>query len=103
MERVISLKRLREFWERHPDAEASLRHWYRTALKVTWRHLHDVRTDYSHADAVMVASGRPVTVFNICGNKYRLIVDILYRTQVIYICTVLTHGEYSKGRWKDKL
>ena len=103
MSRVISLKRLREFWERHPDAEAALRDWNRTALKASWRHIQDVRTDYPHADAVMVASGRPVTVFNICGNRYRLVVDIVYRSQVIYVCTVLTHAEYSRNRWKEKL
>ena len=103
MERVISIKRLREFWQRHPDAETPLRDWYRTALKTPWRHLQDVRIEYPHADPVVVASGRTVTVFNICGNKYRLVVDILYRVHVIYVCTVLTHAEYSKQRWKDNL
>lgn len=80
-----------------------MRDWYRTALKATWRHLQDVRADYSHADPVVVASGRTVIVFNICGNRYRLVADILFRVQVIYVCTVLTHAEYSKGRWKDVL
>jgi len=103
MDRVISVKRLRRFWQKHTDAEEPLRRWYRTALKASWRNLQDVRRDYSHADAVIVASGRPVTVFNIAGNKYRLIVDILYRVQVIYVCAVLTHAEYSKNRWKDNL
>jgi mRNA interferase HigB len=103
MARVISLKRLREFWQRHHDAETALRDWYRTALKSSWRHIQEVRLDYPGADPVIVASGQTVTVFNICGNKYRLIVDILYEVQVIYVCTVLTHAEYSKNRWKDKL
>lgn len=103
MKRVISIKRLREFWRRHADAEDQLREWYRTALKASWRHLQDVRTDYPHADPVVVASGRTVTVFNICGNKYRLVADILYGVQVIYVCTVLTHADYSKNRWKEKL
>jgi mRNA interferase HigB len=103
MERVVSLKRLREFWQRHADAEGSLRDWYRRALKATWHSVQDVRAEYPHADPVIVASGRTVTVFNICGNRYRLIVDILYGVQVIYACTVLTHAEYSKNRWKEKL
>ncbi len=72
-------------------------------MKAAWRRLPDVRADYPHADAVTVASGRTVTVFNIAGNKYRLIVDLLYGPQIIYVCTVLTHAEYSKGRWKDQL
>jgi len=103
MKRVISVKRLREFWQRRPDAETPLRTWYRIALKAAWRQLQDVRADYPHADAVTVASGRSITVFNIAGNKYRLVVDILYAPQVIYVCKVLTHAEYTKGRWKDQL
>jgi mRNA interferase HigB len=103
MKRVISVKRLREFWQRHPDAEMPLRTWYRIALKAGWRNLQDVRINYPHADGITVSSGRTVTVFNNGGNKYRLIVDILYAAQVIYVCRALTHAEYSKGRWKDQL
>jgi mRNA interferase HigB len=103
MKRVLSVKRLRAFWQRHADSEDSLREWYRTALKATWRHLQEVRIDYPHADPALVASGRIVTVFNICGNKYRLVADILYKVQVIYVCAVLTHAEYSKDRWKKNL
>lgn len=103
MKRVISIKRLREFWLQHPDAEQQLRNWYRTASKAHWHHLQEVRRDYSHADGVLVASGRTVTVFNICGNKYRLLADILYKSQVIYVCSVMAHAEYSKNRWKASL
>jgi mRNA interferase HigB len=103
MKRVISVKRLREFWKRYPDSEDQLRDWYRTAIKAGWRHIQDVRVGYPHADAVIVGSGRPITVFNMCGNKYRLLCDILYRVQVIYVCDVLTHAEYSKGRWRANL
>jgi mRNA interferase HigB len=103
MKRVISVKRLREFWQRHPDSERPLRQWYRTAMKANWRRIEDVRATYPHADPVVVASGRTVTVFNIGGNKYRLVVDIFYQVEVIYVCAVLTHAEYSKDRWKDQL
>lgn len=103
MKRVISVKRLRQFWQRHPDAEAPLRSWYRMALKAQWGNIQAVRATFPHADAVTVASGRTVTVFNIGGNKYRLIVDLLYEVEVVYVCVVLTHAEYSKGRWKDQL
>lgn len=103
MKRVISVRRLREFWQRHPDAKAPLRKWYRTTLKARWQNLQDVRVIYPSANGVLVASGRTVTVFNIGGQKYRLIVDILYPVQVVYVCAVLTHAEYSKNRWKDQL
>jgi mRNA interferase HigB len=103
MKRVISVKRLREFWRLHPDSETPLRSWYRTAMKAQWANIQDVRATYAHADAVIVASGRTVTVFNFGGNKYRLVVDILYEVEVIYVCLVLTHSEYTKDRWKDQL
>jgi mRNA interferase HigB len=97
--RVISLKLLREFWEEHRDAERPLRQWYKSAVKATWRNLHGVRETYPHADAV-AASGGTLTVFNICGNKYRLIVRIRYDYQLVNVRAVMTHQEYDRGEWK---
>lgn len=102
--RVIAMSGLREFWDAgHAGAESPLRDWYRTATKAAWQSLEDIRRVYPYADAVKVASGRSVVVFNIGGNKYRLIVDVLYAVQVAYVCKVLTHAEYSKDRWKQEL
>lgn len=102
--RVIAMSGLREFWQAgHTDAEKPLRDWYRIASKAVWRSLDDVRRIYPHADGVKVASGRNVVVFNIGGNKYRLIVDVLYQVQVAYVCMVMTHAEYDKDRWKQEL
>jgi mRNA interferase HigB len=98
--RVISLKLLREFWLKHPDAERPLRLWYRNAVQAEWHSLHDVRMLYSHADAV-VASGETLTVFNIGGNKYRLVVRIRYDYQLINVRAVLTHIEYDAGSWRE--
>jgi len=103
MRNVISKRRLREFWRRHPDAEAPLTDWHKTARKAEWRKLSDIQETYSAADGVRVKSGRNVVVFNIGGKKYRLIADVLYDAQVIYVCAVLTHADYSRGRWKDTL
>lgn len=98
--RVISLKLLREFWERHPDAQRPLREWYKTALQAQWRNLQDVRRWYPHADGV--ADGNEVlTVFNIGGNKYRLIARIRYDYQLINVRTVLTHRGYDAGKWRE--
>ena len=102
--RVIAMSGLRSFWESgHAAAEKPLRDWHRTARKAVWKSLEDVRRVYPHADAVKVASARTVVVFNIGGNKYRLIVDVLYEVQVAYVCKVLTHAEYDKDRWKKEL
>jgi mRNA interferase HigB len=101
--RLITRKRLREFAQQHPDAAEPLGKWERLFREAEWQNLQDVRRVYRHADAVTVASGKTVTVFNICGNKYRLITAIHYNRQRVYILRLLTHAEYSKGFWKDNL
>jgi mRNA interferase HigB len=92
---VISRKRLREFWKKHPDSETPLSAWYKAASRADWKSITDVRKTYPHADAV----GR-CTVFNVGGHDYRLIVKINYSRQVIYIRSVVTHAEYDKERWQ---
>jgi mRNA interferase HigB len=99
--RVISLKPLRAFWEAHPDAKQPLRHWYKTATHARWASLQDVREDYPHADGVRTSAGDTLTVFNIGGNKYRLIARIRYEYQLVNVRLVLTHEEYNKGGWKE--
>jgi mRNA interferase HigB len=98
--RVISLKLLREFWERHPDAEEPLRHWYKTAILADWSSLQKVREAFPHVDGISTG-GETLTVFNIGGNKYRLIGRIRYDYQLINIRAVLTHQEYDAGKWKE--
>jgi mRNA interferase HigB len=98
--RVISLKLLREFWLKHPDAERPLRLWYRNALQATWQNINEARQVYPHADAVTEAS-ETLTVFNIGGNKYRLVVRMRYDYQLINVRAVLTNKEYDAGGWKE--
>ncbi len=93
---IISIKRLREFWEIHPDAEVPLRTWYRITAKATWQNLAETRIDFPHAD-----SYEECTIFNIAGNKYRLITKIYYQQQTVLIRFVLTHSEYDRERWKN--
>ena len=93
---VITLRRLREFWTIHPDAEGSLRSWYRVVKQAHWQHFADVRALYGSADQV----GK-FTVFNIAGNKYRLITVIHFNTGRVYVRQVLTHPAYDRGHWKD--
>ncbi len=99
--RVISLKLLREFWDSHRDAEQPLRLWYKTAEKATWSSLHDVRKTYTHADPVKTKGGDRLTVFDIGGNKFRLIVRINYDHELVNVRSVLTHKEYDEGKWKE--
>jgi mRNA interferase HigB len=73
------------------------------AMAARWTSLQDVRATFSHADGVTVKSGRTVVVFNIAGNKWRLITAIHYNRQLLFTLIVLTHAEYSRGKWKDML
>src|SRR5437588_11763178 len=93
--RIISEKRLDEFVRKHAQAKAGLATWRRVAKAANRESLQGVRAVWSSADAVGV-----YTVFNIGGNKYRLIARVEYEHQSIYIHEFLTHGEYDKDRWK---
>ncbi|MFZ1934191.1 MAG: type II toxin-antitoxin system HigB family toxin [Thermoguttaceae bacterium] len=99
--RVISLKLLRDFWRRFPDAERPLPQWYKTAIEARWNNLQDVRQTYPHADGVRTEAGETLTLFNIGGNKYRLIARIRYDYQLVNVRAVLTHREYDEGNWRD--
>jgi mRNA interferase HigB len=101
--RIIKRKPLREFAKHYPDAAEALENWYRVLRKSEWKNLQDVRRVYPHADAVTVGSGKIVTVFNIGGNKYRLIAAIHYNRQRVYVLRILTHSVYGKDLWKDSL
>jgi mRNA interferase HigB len=93
--RIISKTAINQFSKTRPDALAPLLHWYAVAGHARWRTIADVRLDFSHADAVGI-----FTVFNIAGNKYRMIAIIKYRWQIVYIRHILTHAEYDKENWK---
>jgi mRNA interferase HigB len=93
---VISRRRLREFCESHADSCEALYDWYDTASQASWQNLLEIQQTYPKAEAVS-----NFTVFNIKGNRYRLIADIQYQKQLIYVKYILTHAEYDKENWKN--
>ncbi|MBZ5572228.1 MAG: type II toxin-antitoxin system HigB family toxin [Acidobacteriia bacterium] len=93
---VISRKKLKEAAGRHSELEGPLDAWFRIAKRASWQTLGDVRKTLSSADSV-----EKWTVFNIKGNRYRLITEINYRFQRVYIRHVLTHAEYDQEKWKQ--
>lgn len=95
--RVISKRRLREFWEKYPEAKDPLLHWYRIAKKAAWKTLADVLMDFRHADPVGAC-----TVFNIKGNHYRLIAGVRYEMQRVFVLKVMTHKQYDTEDWKNE-
>jgi mRNA interferase HigB len=90
--RVIAVKTLKTFWERHPDAESALRAWYTEAKRASWRGPQDIKNAYRTAS--LIRNDR--VVFNIKGNSYRLIVAIKYEFQIVYIRFVGTHAAYDR-------
>jgi mRNA interferase HigB len=98
--RVISQKLLEDFWRKHPDAEGPLRAWFKTARAADWASLRDVRRIYAHADGVRTPAGDVLTVFNVCGNKYRLVTRIRYDWRLVNVRCVLTHADYDDDAWK---
>lgn len=88
--RVVAIKTLRSFWDRHPDAEQALRAWYDEACKAAWRQPSDIKAMYRSAS---VLKNRRVA-FNIKGNNYRLIVAVAYRVGVVYVKFIGTHAQY---------
>lgn len=93
---VISFKILRDYAKNHADCEEALSNWYKVASKAIWINLVDIQQVFPKAESV-----GNLTVFNIKGNKYRLIVSIDYQGQLIYIKYILTHAEYDKDEWKN--
>jgi len=93
---IITRKRLNEFAEKHPDAKSALQHWHKQAKTNDFKSFTDLRKTLGSADQVS-----NLTVFNIGGNKARLIAAIHYNRRTIYIRAVLTHREYDEGKWKE--
>ncbi len=90
--RIISRKPLREFSERHADAKVPLDAWYLILNGREYRSPHELRRDFPTASFL----GARRTVFNIGGNKYRLVVDMRYDLGRVYVRDVLTHEEYDR-------
>jgi mRNA interferase HigB len=88
--RIITLRKLKEFWLAKPDAEKALKAWYAEAKSADWQSPTDIKEKFRSAS--ILRNSR--VVFNICGNKYRLIVKINYLFSVIYIRFIGTHKEY---------
>lgn len=92
MERIFAKSTLRQFWDKHNDAEQYLKTWYDTAMSSIWKDPSDVKNTY--ANASILKSGR--IVFNIKGNSYRLVCKINYEKQWLFIRFIGTHTEYDK-------
>jgi len=94
---IITRKRLNEFAAAHPTAKSGLAHWYQILKKNNFDNFAQLRRSFPSADQV-----GGLTVFNIGGNKARLIAALHYNRKKVYIRAVLTHAEYDAGKWKER-
>jgi mRNA interferase HigB len=92
---VISRKALLAFAEKHPDSRPPLLRWYKIIENSDFTSFEDLRTTFPSADKV-----GDLIVFNIGGNKYRLIASIHFNRGKVYIRQVMTHQEYNRGAWE---
>lgn len=92
--RVISRRTLRQFWEEpgRADAEQSLRAWFAEVEQATWKTPADIKAQYRNAS--ILKKGR--VVFNVCGNRYRLVVAVKYGARLVFIRFLGTHAEYDR-------
>ncbi len=93
---IISRKTLRNFWERYPDSQVPLSRWYKVIERSAFSNFAELRATFPSADLV-----GELVVFNIGGNKYRLIASVHFNREKVYVRYVLTHEEYNRGAWKE--
>jgi mRNA interferase HigB len=89
--RVIARSRLETFWKEYPDSEQQLKSWYHEARHASWKNPARIKTQYRNAS---ILKGRRV-VFNICGNRYRLVCEVLYGQEILFIKFIGTHEQYN--------
>lgn len=89
---IISVKKLRQFWNAHKDVEQDLKEWYAKTEHMDRVAPEDIKL--KHKNASFIANNR--VVFNIKGNKYRLVVQVNYKNKVVYIRFIGTHSEYDR-------
>ncbi|MCI0555288.1 MAG: type II toxin-antitoxin system HigB family toxin [Anaerolineae bacterium] len=92
---IISRKALIQFWEKYPDSKTSLARWFKVVKTTEFQSFAELREIFPSADKV-----QGWIVFNIGGNKYRLIASIHFNRGKVYIRHVLMHTEYDRGDWK---
>jgi len=92
--RIIAKSTLRAFYEQsnHKDSKSALEAWYHEVSKLQWTNPNEIKTQYRSASVV----GGNKIVFNICGNKYRLIISVNYDAGIVFVKFIGTHKAYDK-------
>ena len=93
--RIVGQVTLQKAARKHADTSSALAMWRVAVIAARWSNLVQLKADFPSADYVP-----PFTVFNVKGNKYRLISLIDYTEQIVVVRSFLTHATYTKGKWK---
>lgn len=93
--RIITERKLREFWQKHKSAESPLRGWIKVVKSADWNDFTEVRRTFNHADIY-----KRCVIFDVGGNKYRIITMIEYQKHLVFIRSCLTHADYDEQKWQ---
>ncbi len=99
---VVGKDKLQDFWKKHNLAKSPLERWFDITKKTNWSSWPKLEETFPSADRVKAKNGKYI-VFDIGGDKYRLVTKIDFSETIVVVEDVMTHPEYSKNRWKDKL
>jgi mRNA interferase HigB len=101
--RIVNEPAIAKFLRKHASSRSWLENWLFVARNADWRTIHDLKRSYPAADGgVKVASGARVTVFDVGGNKYRMVADVNYAIQTVTVLELMSHADYSKDIWKRR-
>jgi mRNA interferase HigB len=93
--RIVTERKLKEFWQKNKSSEKALRDWIRAIHLADWHNFSDVRKTFNHADVY-----KNCVIFDVGGNKYRVIAKVEYKLHIVFIRFVLTHVEYDEKKWQ---
>jgi len=94
--RIISERKIREFCTEKPEASGVMKELIKNVRKADWQHFSDVRQTFNSADVYGTC-----VIFDVGGNKYRIIAKIAYGIKVVFIRFIMTHIEYDKNKWRS--
>lgn len=97
--KVIGKLILQEFWQEHKRARKPLERWINVVESAEWRNISQIKQTFGSCDVVR-GHNRRFVVFDIGGNKYRLVTTINHRGQIVIIAAMLTHQDYDQEKWK---
>lgn len=99
---ILSWGKIREFIDRHQEGHVSMKTWFDCLASRQYKDFNDLRSVFPSVDRVRLKSGQERYVFNVAGNKYRVICSIHFNRSKVYVRFVLTHAEYDRETWKNE-